>query len=146
MIRWKAFFLIFLLAVAGIGFGKAAEDQYVMDTGDVNVISFEEMTYPHLAYYTHLQGSVAVKVKLDEQGKVSGAAAISGLRLLADASVENVKKWTFKPNATKTALVIYDYKILSGRCNHESSLFILEGANVARILACPPIVNESKQR
>lgn len=123
--------------------GGSQLDPNVMDTGDVNVITFEEMAYPHLAYYTHLQGAVAVRIKLDEQGKVTDAVAISGLPLLAGPSVENVKRWIFKPNATKTGLVIYDFRILDGRCNRDSSLFILQGKNIATVLACPPQVNPS---
>jgi hypothetical protein len=139
----KALFMIALLVFCRSSFARPQQDQIVIDRGDVNVVSFEEMEYPHLAYYTHLQGPVAVRVKLDEQGKVSEAVAISGLQLLATPSVENVKKWHFKPNASKTALIIYDYKILTGRCNRGSSLFILQGANVATVLACPPLVNPS---
>jgi hypothetical protein len=66
--------------------------------------------------------------------------------LLANPSVENVKKWLFKPNASGTALIIYNYKILDGRCNRDASLFILQGANVATILACPPLVNPSSSK
>lgn len=139
----RALFMTAFLAVCGSSLANPRQDQTVTDRGDVNVVSFEEMEYPHLAYYTHLQGSVAVQVKLDRQGKVSEAVAISGLPLLASPSVENVKKWLFKPNASKTALIIYSYKILVGRCNHDSSLFILRGANVATVLACPPLVNPS---
>ena len=139
----RALFMIALLAFCPSNFAKPQQDQTVTDRGNVNVISFEEMEYPHLACYTHLQGPVAVRVRLDEHGKVSDAVAISGLPLLASPSVENVKKWLFKPNASKTALIIYNYKILDGRCNRDSSLFILQGANVATVLACPPLVNPS---
>jgi hypothetical protein len=142
----RALFIIALLAFYGSSFSKPQQDQTVTDRGDVNVVSFEEMEYPHLAYYTHLQGSVAVRVKLDERGKVSEAVAISGLPLLASPSVENVKKWVFKPNASRTALIIYNYKILDGSCNRDSSLFILQGANVATVLACPPLVNPSSAK
>jgi hypothetical protein len=142
----RSLFMITLLAFCRSSSAKPQQDQAVTDTGDVNVVRFEEMEYPHLAYYTHLQGPVAVRVKLDEQGKFSEAVAISGLPLLASPSVENVKKWLFKPNASKTALIIYNYKILEGRCNRDSSLFILQGANVATVLACPPLVNPSSAK
>jgi hypothetical protein len=143
MIRTRIIFVVLLSVLFVRNLAKPAQNQYVTDAGDVNVMSFEETGYPHLAYYTHLQGSVAIRVKLNADGKVSEAVAISGLPLLAEPSLENVKKWLFKPNGSKTALVIYNYKILSGRCNQESSLFILEGANVATVLACPPLVNPS---
>jgi TonB-like protein len=139
----RGIFVIAFLVVCSSSFAGPQRDQSIADRGDVNVVSFQEMEYPHLPYYTHLQGVVAVRVKLDEQGKVLDAVAISGLPLLAAASVENVKKWLFEPNATKAALIIYNYKILDGRCNHDSSLFILQGANVATVLACPPLVNPS---
>ena|ERR1700732_4307361 len=146
MTATRSLFMIALLAFCRSSSAKPQQDQIITDKGDVNVVRFEEMEYPHLAYYTHLQGPVAVRVKLDEQGKVSEAVAISGLPLLASPSVENVKKWLFKPNASKTALIIYNYKILEGRCNRDSSLFILQGANVATVLACPPLVNPSSSK
>ena len=140
-----------MFSVAFLAFGVSSianpqQDQNIVDRGDVHVVSFDEMEYPHLAYYTHLQGAVAVRVKLDDRGKVSDAVAISGLPLLSNPSVENVKKWVFKPNASKTALVIYSYKILDGRCNRDASLFILQGTNVTTVLACPPTVNPSSSK
>lgn len=143
MIAERVLLIIALMLIYGSSLAGPQQDQAIADKGDVNVVSFEEMEYPHLAYFTHLQGHVAVRVKLDDHGKVSEAVAISGLPLLATPSVENVKKWTFRPNASKTALILYDFKILEGRCNSDSSLFILEGANVPTILACPPLVNPS---
>jgi outer membrane biosynthesis protein TonB len=96
-------FMVGVLALCLPALSKPQQDQAVTDKGDVNVISFEEMEYPHTAYYAHLQGHVAVRVKLDGQGKVSDAVAISGLPFLTSPCVENVKKWVFKPNASKTA-------------------------------------------
>jgi hypothetical protein len=143
MATTRILLLVLLAAIFQPNLGQAQQDERVLDIGDVNVVGFQDMGYPHLALYTHLQGAVAVQVKLDDHGKVLNAVAISGLSLLAAPSVENVKKWLFKPNATKTALIIYRYKILDGRCNRDSSLFILQGANVAAVLACPPQVDTS---
>jgi TonB family protein len=142
MTQIKPIIAIALLVICEFSFAGQSQNPIVNDR-DINVRIFEDVQYPPLAYMARIQGVVTVQVKLGEQGRVVEAVANSGPELLAAASVNNAKRWVFKPNSAKAAVIIYDYKILDGRCNKNSSLFILQGTNLATVLACPPIVNES---
>ena len=142
MISTKTVIAFFLLAMCPATFGQAGRAPAVEDR-DTAVVTFEDVEYLRPALNAHIQGTVVVQVRFDDRGKVLNADAISGPWELIQTSLDNVKKWTFKPNNSKTAVIVYNYKILDGRCNRNSSLFILEGKNVATILACPPVANPS---
>lgn len=133
---------IALLVVCNLSIAGQTQNAVIKDK-DINVRIFEDAQYPPLAYMARIQGVVTVLVRLDEQGRIAEAVANSGPELLIAASLNNAKKWAFKPNSIKKAVIIYNYKILDGRCNKNSSLFILQGTNIATVLACPPLVNES---
>jgi TonB family protein len=142
MKRAWIFIPISLAVFSQISFALPQQNATVSDK-DIEVRIFEDARYPPLAYMARIQGVVTVNVKLDPNGHVSEAAASSGPELLVPPSIENAKKWVFKPNLANAAVIVYNYRILEGRCNHNSSLFILQGPNLATVLACPPIVNES---
>jgi len=105
-----------------------------------------ELSYPALARSARIQGVVVVRAKLDSQGKVVDAVGVSGSELLLPSSLENVKKWRFEPNARKSTIVVYNFTIIEGRCSSYSSLFVLQGANLARVITCPPQANVSSSR
>jgi TonB family protein len=62
----------------------------------------EDLTYPRLANYAVIQGSVTVKVEIDETGMVQAASVVHGHPLLAEVALENIKKWRFRKNETTT--------------------------------------------
>ena len=62
-------------------------------------VTFADMGYPAVAMAARLQGVVVVAVTLDDEGRVTSASAISGLKALIPDSLANAKKWTFKPSA-----------------------------------------------
>jgi len=136
---------ICLLIISPLTCVRAQQDDSFSDK-DIKVVSFEELSYPALARSARIQGVVVVRAKLDNQGKVVDAVGVSGSELLLPGSIDNVKKWRFEPNARKSAMVVYNFTILEGRCNSYSSLFILQGANLARIITCPPQINVSSSR
>lgn len=112
------------------------------DDKNIQVTTFRDLAYPSLARVAGLQGTVVVRVSLDDEGKVVEAATISGSPLLAIDSIANVKTWTFRPNATNSAIIIYNFVILPGICSDRAgSLFVLQGRNVATILTCRAPVN-----
>jgi hypothetical protein len=123
-----------------------SRQETAMTNAETKVLSFEGMRYPVLAYHARIQGLVPIQVKLDDQGRVIDATAISGPSLLAAPSVENVKKWLFGPNGSKSTVIVYRYKILKGTCDDESQLFVLQESNVATVFACPPLVNPSSSQ
>ena len=53
--------------------------------------------YPAAALPDKLQGQVVVRVVVNEEGDVENAEAISGNPVLAQAAVDAVKQWKFKP-------------------------------------------------
>lgn len=58
-----------------------------------------EPQYPDQALAAHIQGSVSVRVTVDQTGKVQRARVFSGPPELAQAAVDAVKQWTFQPYA-----------------------------------------------
>jgi TonB family protein len=128
--------LVVLLAPAP----RAQHDNPIKDT-DVKVTAFADLTYPPLAAQSRMQGVVVVEVKLDDQGKVVEAEALSGWPLLATSSTENVKKWRFEPNPRKAAVIVYQFRI-EGVCHgaDASSHMIFHPPNFASITDCsrPP--------
>ena len=102
-------------------------------------MDFKELRYPSLGT---AQGVVVVRVKLDNQGKVVNAEALSGAPLLVQPSVVNAKTWRFKPNSQKAAIVVYNFRV-KGVCfsANWSSQMILYPPNFAVITACshPPV-------
>jgi hypothetical protein len=78
-----------------------------------------------------------VRVALDHEGKVTDAQALSGAAYLVVDTLQNAKKWRFRPNAHNAAILVYDFQIV-GLCPHQldSSQLILQPPNLALITAC----------
>lgn len=53
--------------------------------------------YPLLAQQTNLQGSVVLLARIGKDGSVDSVQVVSGPGILANAAVEAVKQWRFKP-------------------------------------------------
>ena len=135
--------LIGFLAVSQLFTVSAQEKQTVSDK-DIKIVDYEEMRYPTVARNAHVQGMVVIRVKLDDQGKVVDATAISGSEFLVRDSIENAKKWRFKPNTQKSAAIIYNFTLPGGFCKSQGSLFLQQGANVATIIGCDVPVETDK--
>lgn len=115
---------------------SAQEEQTVSDE-DISISFFEEMPYPALAHAAHREGAVVVQVKLDDKGNVVSAKAISGSKMLVRDSLANIRKWRFHPNSNKTAVVIYEFHLVEGRCDvGRKGLFVLKEPNVATVTTC----------
>jgi TonB family protein len=52
--------------------------------------------YPVLGTQAQLQGSVVLRLTIGIQGNVANAEALKGNRVLANAAIENIKKWKFQ--------------------------------------------------
>jgi len=106
---------------------------------------FEEINYPLVARLKHIQGVVVVKVKLDDNGVVVSAAAVSGAKDLIQDSLLNAKKWLFQPNTDKTAIIVYHFKI-EGLCKLPcASQFKFSPPNSATITMGEPIIDHPGQ-
>lgn len=109
----------------------------------ITPLFFETVAYPLTARLRRVQGTVVVRVRLDGDGKVLASAAISGTKSLISDCVENAKKWRFKPNAERAAIVIYRFKI-EGLCNLPCpSQFRFEPPNLAIITIGDPVVDHA---
>lgn len=117
-----------------------AQDQIDYDQ-DTTVLAFKEMVFPPPARGTHMQGVVTIRVQFDDQGKVISASAISGPRALIPLTVANVKEWRFKPNASKTAVIVYKFTIIEGECASLDHMFVFQPPNLANVIACPIPLN-----
>ncbi|MGB6402349.1 MAG: energy transducer TonB [Candidatus Sulfotelmatobacter sp.] len=124
------------LLVLSVSYSPAQQEQTVNDE-DIVVSSFEEMIYPAIARAAGREGTVVVEVKLDKDGYVVSASAISGSKMLIPDTLSNVRKWRFHPNSQKTAVVIYEFHLVEGKCNAgRTGLFVLRGPNVATVTTC----------
>ena len=119
-----------------LSYSSAQQEQTVSDE-DVSVSFFEDMPYPALARAAHREGVVVVKISLDDKGSVESAKAVSGSKMLVPDSLVNIRKWRFRPNPSKTAVVIYDFHLLEGKCDAgRKGLFVLREPNIAEVTTC----------
>ncbi len=115
----------------GLRVGQAQE-KVILDE-EIKPIYFESISYPLTARLKHEQGSVVVLGRLDADGKVISADAISGPRDLIQDAVSNAKKWRFKPNSDRMVVIIYEFRI-DGLCHSPCpSHFAFKPPNVATI-------------
>ena len=54
-------------------------------------------TYPAGTRPGEVQGTMVLKAVIDENGNVSGAKVIEGNPVLADAAINAVKQWRYRP-------------------------------------------------
>lgn len=129
-------FLLTLFLAGSADCSFAQEEATVSDT-DIQVLHFEELSYPTVAWVAHVQGVVVIRVVLDDRGNVVKAAAISGKEQLITDCLANAKKWKFHPNPQKMAVIVYKFTLPPVDCGSAKSFFTLEGANLANVTACP---------
>jgi TonB family protein len=126
----------------GVSCVCSAAQQETLNDQDVKLVSFEDLPYPPVARMARVQGAVVVKVTLDDDGKVVSAFVISGNKALIPDALANAKRWRFKSNLQKSAVIIYEFRLTEGACHDNShSLFQLIHPNFASITACSPVIN-----
>ena len=82
-----------------------------------------------------MQDVVVVGIELDSDGKVSSSSPISGSEDLMPLCLENAKKWHFLPTSLKTAVIVYDFRIVfDGLCADSChSQFLVDAPNFVTI-------------
>ena len=115
-----------------------AQQNSTVNDKDMSVAEFEDIGYPPFARQTRTQGLVVVRVKLDNNGKVMDAEALSGSELLIPASLANAKKWRFQRNAQHAAVIVYNFRMPHAACKSQSvvSFSILQAPNFVTITGC----------
>ena len=125
-----------LLVVVATACDSVAQQNGPVYDDDVKVKSFEEMSYPPIPRQARIQGTVIVSAKLDDAGRVTSTTAISGAKLLIPDSLSNAKKWRFSPNTSGLAIIIYEFRLVEGKCNRETNHFVFRTPNRVSIVAC----------
>lgn len=114
---------------------RAQQDVTIRDN-EMTLLKFAELEYPKLASQALIQGIVVVRVKLDDSGGVASDEALSGAGVLTPACLDNAKEWRFKPNASRAAVIVYNFRVngtaLKPGCNN----FVVEPPNFATITTC----------
>ncbi|HTV60669.1 MAG TPA: energy transducer TonB [Verrucomicrobiae bacterium] len=129
--------LLIAILVAGYLHGLNAQDVGTVNDKDIKIVHFEELKYPTFARAAHIEGAVVVRVFLDGQGNAVKAIAISGKDALITDSIANARKWKFQPNTQRTAVIVYIFTLPTAACGSVTSIFMLQGANIATITGCP---------
>jgi TonB family protein len=120
--------------------GSVGQVSSLPAAGETEVLEFEELRYPPLARQARLSGVVVVQANLDDKGGVSDAVAVSGNRVLIPDCLSNVRKWRFRPNASRRATVVYNFRFPCEGLLYKSEnqhQFVLEPPNFATITATP---------
>ncbi len=131
-----AFFVLARQAVAGV----AREDDVVYNE-ELVVLRSEELAYPRLAASARIQGIVVVRVTLDDVGDVKLAEPLSGPKVLVEPSVVNARRWAFKPTRSRSAILVYDFRLEDSMCTSVASFSVLRSPNVSVIRACTEALN-----
>jgi TonB family protein len=103
-------FLAMLSLVRSTAWGGPGENE-PLTNADIHPVNVEPMQYPLAGQLRQVQGIVVVRVHLNRAGAVESAEVLVGPSLLFGEAIENAKRWTFKPNRTSTAILIYDFRI-----------------------------------
>jgi hypothetical protein len=105
------------------------------------------MDYPLAARFTHTQGVVVVRARLDGDGKPVSAEALYGTKALVTECVSNAKKWHFRATGTSgSAIIVYEFRI-EGLCHSPCpSQFLFKPPNLAVITIGDPVVETEAGR
>ncbi len=76
---------------------NAPQPQIVRDLPAAHPISTVDPKYPKNAHKQKRQGSVVLRVKIDEDGRVKDLSVVSGDPDFAAAATQAVRKWRFQP-------------------------------------------------
>jgi hypothetical protein len=144
MLRYRSIFLLGSLMLLLLPSSAGAQSEPVPDA-DITVIHFEALKYPRIAWQTRVHGLVVIRAKLDKEGKVVDAEAISGSQILIPDSLENIKKWHFQPNKQRAVVIVYDFRILAADCAETNQqFFTFERPNLVTVSACGITVQTSR--
>jgi TonB-like protein len=129
--------LLCLLGIPGLNGmqDKTSNEQTIQDK-DLKLVDFEDLTYPALGRTAHIQGVVVIRTRLNDQGKVVDATALSGSDVLIPASIENAKGWRFQPNPQHAAIIVYNFRLTDAVSKSDCSHFMLQSPNFATITSC----------
>jgi TonB family protein len=81
------------------------------DAAEGSLLRRVEPQYPEQALTQRVQGAVLLDVHINEQGAVQDIKLVSGSPLLAEAAIEAVRQWRFKPQTANGRPVAMETRI-----------------------------------
>ena len=130
------------LLLLTVSFNLLGQDQPILNE-DIGIFAFEPMSYPLTAKVTHIQGAVVVKVSIDSNGNVASSAAVSGPKQLIPDCLSNARKWRFRPEKSRTAVIVYLFKI-EGLCQLPcASYFSFSPPHIATVTVGEAVVDHN---
>lgn len=110
-------FSIILLGFSGVSAQKSAShvEKFTGTVLNGKAVKLEKPAYPPAARAVGAQGSVNVKVLIDEEGNVISAEAVSGHPLLQQAAVQAAQQSKFAPTSLSgqpvkvTGIIVYNF-------------------------------------
>lgn len=96
---YRNFLIALTLAALSALLLTAAEEpvRVPQPTALSNVQNKVPPAYPAVARQLRLTGDVEVDITIDEEGRVADAKVVKGNAVFSAATVDAVKKWSFKP-------------------------------------------------
>ena len=91
--------LLLSVALASLAVSQVVPERVQVSSSVIQGLLLQKVApvYPPLARQARIQGSVILKVVINQSGDVESAQLISGHPLLAPAAIEAVKQWAYKP-------------------------------------------------
>ncbi len=132
----KTLFLAITTVIVPLN-SATAQQGVMLNDKDIHVVHYEKLEYPPAAASDKIEGVVVVKLRLDDDGRVLDAAALSGAPMLSLLAVPNARKWQFSPNPQKAAIIVYNFRIGAG-CRRKSpySQMTFNPPNFVTIVNC----------
>lgn len=100
---WPVILVASVAVAPSVSNPATQEDQTIYDEG-VELVRPATMESPGGMW--GLPGAVVVRVTLSHDGHVTAAFPVSGLDRLIPVCLSNAKDWLFKPNHTKSAIIV----------------------------------------
>lgn len=117
---------------------------YTQGSSELYISSLEMPCYPPLARQANVQGATKVKIDIGKDGRVMSAETVEGARILAVASLENVRTWKFaagpgQPVSREGTFVAFEYRLEGDtgfdRC---AARIVFDAYNKVEVIAHPP--------
>ncbi len=95
----SAALLALMVSLTAFSLGQAVQPRVRVSSGVASGLLKNKVqpTYPPLARQARIQGTVNLKVVINQDGDVQDIALISGHPLLAPAAIDAVKQWKYQP-------------------------------------------------
>jgi protein TonB len=98
------------LALAQAGSDVAPTRRLRISSALAEKLKIQDVTpqYPQKARENSIQGDVLLAATIDTEGKITNLKVVSGHPILADAAVEAVKQWKYRPYLLNGEPVLVD--------------------------------------